>query len=490
MRVARTCRISLRLQVALGIAAGLLLVTLYGCGSLDPWGVLSQAPPSPSEPFTGDVEAGKEATAGILPAADALAGRTLSLAECIRVALEQNPRTTAAWQAARAAAARVGRAKAEYLPAIGFSVGATRGDAAELDGKDDPGVQKQYDAVFGVRYLLFDGGGRESRVEGATAELLAANFRHSTVLQDLALSVEDAYYNLLAARSLEEVAAETVKQREYQLELAQARYRVGVVARSDVLKAETEEADADLALVRAQNAVHVAKGRLARTMGLRVNADFQIAHVPEESYPRELENVELLLEEASQSRPELKTALAQIQAERAAVRLAQSRYWPAVAFDTAFGWLGRSLLPDQKQWGLGLSADLPLFTGFDRTYQLHEAEAGLGRAIAERRDLLQGIELEVWTTYWQIIESSQAVEAARRLVTSAEESARVAEGEYKNGTGTIVDLIIAQTAHTAARNELIQARLDWHTAMAGFERAVGRSLVEMRQVTLESETER
>lgn len=489
MRIACSCRVPFGLQVALGIAAAFLPLTLYGCGSLDPWGVLSQAPPSPSEPFTGDVEVGKEAAAATLPAADALAGRTLSLAECIHIALEQNPRTTAAWQAARAAAARVGRAKGEYLPAIGFSAGASRGDAAELDGKDDPGVQKQYDAVLGVRYLLFDGGGRKARVEGATADLLAANFRHSTVLQDLALSVEDAYYNLLAARSFEKVAAETVKQREYQLGLSQARYRVGVVARSDVLKAETQKADEDLALVRAQNAVHVAKGRLARTMGLRVNADFQIADVPEESYSRELENVELLLEE-SQSRPELKTALAQIQAERAAVRLAQSRYWPAVAFDTAFGWLGRSLLPDQKQWTLGLSADLPLLTGFDRTYQLHDAEAGLARAIAERRDLLQGIELEVWTTYWQIIESSQAVEAARRLVTSAEESARVAEGEYKNGTGTIVDLIIAQTAHTAARNGLIQARLHWHTAMAGFERAVGRSLVEMRQVTLESETER
>ena len=490
MRVARPYRVSFGLRVALGIAAGLLLLTLYGCGSLDPWGVLSQAPPSPSEPFTGDIKGAKEAVAGTSPAADALAGRTLSLAECIHVALEQNPRTTAAWQATRAAAAQVGRAKAEYLPAIGFSAGVTRGDAAELDGKDDPGVHKQYDAVFGVRYLLFDGGGRKGRIGGVTAELLAANFRHSTVLQDLALSVEDAYYNLLAARSFEEVAAETVRQREYQLELAQARYRVGVVARSDVLKAETEKADADLALVRAQNAVHIARGRLAGTMGLRVNADFQIADVPEESYSRELGNVELLLEEASQSRPELKAALAQIQAERAAVRLAESRYWPAVAFDTAFGWLGRSLLPDHKQWSLGLSADLPLFTGFDRMYQLHGAEAGLARAIAERQDLLRGIELEVWTTYWQIIESSQAVEAARRLVTSAEESARVAEGEYKNGTGTIVDLIVAQTARTAARNGLIQARLDWHTAMAQFERAVGRSLADMYQVALESETGR
>jgi outer membrane protein TolC len=88
------------------------------------------------------------------------------------------------------------------------------------------------------------------------------------------------------------------------------------------------------------------------------------------------------------------------------------------------------------------------------------------------------VELEVWTAYWQIIESSQAIEAASRFVASAEESARVAEGEYKNGTGSIIELIDAQTARTTARTRLIQARLGWHTAMARFERAVGRSLTQ------------
>ncbi|MFO8007341.1 MAG: TolC family protein [Candidatus Brocadiia bacterium] len=467
----------MRLRLTILSLTGLALLT--GCAGVDPWGVFERVPPSRSEPFGGEVaDADDEETAG--GSAPDLSGRTLSLPECVRIALEHNPRTAAAWQAARAAAARVGRARAEYLPAVGFSAGASRGDPVELDGKADTGTQNRYEGVFGARWLLFDGGGREARVGGAEAELLAANFRHSAVLQDLVLSVEESYYGLLAACSFREVAVETTKQREYQLELARARHRVGVVARSDVLKAETEKADADLALVRAQNAVHIAKGQLARTMGLNANAQFEVADVPEEPYGRALEAVDVLLEEAAQNRPELKTALAEVHAQRAAVRLAQSRYWPALGLDTSFGWVGRHLLPDQRQWSLGAVADLPLFTGFDRPYQVQGAEADLARAMADRQDALRGIELEVWTTYWQVIEASQAVEAARRLVASAEESARVAEGEYKNGTGAIVDLIVAQTASTAARNGLIQARLDWHTAMARFERAVGRSLAERR----------
>jgi outer membrane protein TolC len=51
------------------------------------------------------------------------------------------------------------------------------------------------------------------------------------------------------------------------------------------------------------------------------------------------------------------------------------------------------------------------------------------------------VELEVWTAYLRIIESNQAIDAASRFVASAEESARIAEGEYKNGTGSIIGLI-------------------------------------------------
>lgn len=468
----------MRLRLTILSLASLALLT--GCTGVDPWGVFERVPPSRSAPFKGDIVSteNEDAPGSLVPDPS---GRTLSLPECVHIALEHNPRTAAAWQTARVAAARVGRTRAEYLPAVGFSAGASRGDAVELDGKADTGTQNRYEGIFGARWLLFDGGGRQARVSGAEAEMLAAGFRHNTTLQDVAFDVEEAYYSLLAARSFREVAAETVRQREYQLQLARARQRVGLVGKSDVLRAETEKADADLSLVRAENATHVAKGQLARNMGLPVNTEFEIADIPEETYTRALEDLDHLLAEAAENRPELKAALARVHAESAALRAARSRYWPSVGLDAGLGWVGRHLLPDRRQWSLGASADLPLFTGFDRPYQVQGAEAELARATAERQDTLRGIELEVWTAYWEVIEASKAVEAARRLESSAEESARVAEGEYKSGVVSIVDLIVAQTAHTAARNELVRARLDRHTATARFKRAVGRSLADMRK---------
>jgi outer membrane protein TolC len=456
--------------------AGAALAAFSGCVAVDPWRELSRVPPSRSQPFEGSLADGEGDGGSIAPPAQELAGRTLSLAECIVIALEHNPRTAVSWQAARGAAARVGRAKADYLPTLGFTSSAARGDAAELDGKVDPGTQNSVDALFGVRWLLFDGGGREARVDGAAAELFAAGFQHNTVLQDVALTAEEAYYGLLAAHSFADVAMQTVKQRECQLRLAEARQRAGVVARSDVLKAQAEKAAADLELVRAKNAVQVAKGRLANAMGLRVSADFEVAEPPEVDYTRAPSAMEPLLAEAARNRPELKTALAQVQRQRAAVHSAEARYWPAFALDTGFGWLGRGFPPDTQQWSVGLGVDLPLFTGFDRSYQLQAAQADLAGAVAEREVVLEGVELEVWTAYWQTIEAGEAIEAAQRFVASAEESARVAEGEYENGTGSIIGLIDVQTTRTSAHTQLVQARLDWYTAVARFERALGQAL--------------
>jgi len=447
--------------------------SLPGCGTMDPWSEMSKTPPSRSALFGAPSAGGATSQ----PSAD-LSGRTLTLADCIRVALERNPRTAASWQTARSAAARVGQSRSAYLPTVGFIGDAARANPAALDNKADSGTQNTFDAMFGVRYLLFDGGGRDAQLMASKQDLLAANFRHNTVLQDVALTVEQAYYNLLAARQLREVAQETVKQTEYHVAVAEARHKVGVTTKSDVLQAQTEKANADLSFVRADGALRLTRGQLANVMGLHVSQTVEIAlpQLPQDIHRIELADIEQLLEEAAATRPELKTALAQVEVQRAAVKSAEARYWPSVTTSAGVGWTGRTFPPGMGQWNLGLGVDWPLFTGFDRNYQLIRSKSDLARAIAEREGLLQGVELEVWTAYQRTIEAGQAIDAASRFVASAEENARVAEGEYKNGVGFIIVLIDAQTARSTARTQLVRARLDWYTAMAQFERAIGQTL--------------
>lgn len=403
-------------------------------------------------------------------------GQVLTLAQCIEVALARNPETRESWQSARSAAAGVGQARSAYLPSADLTGGAIRGTTVNLDSQQNTGPANTFDANFGVRYLLFDGGMRSAGLQGAEAELLNANFQHNATLQDVALKVEEAYNQLLAARELERVAEQTIRQTQYHVNVALARHENGLVAKSDVLKAETEKADADLQLVRARSQVRIARGQLANAMGLKPYESFEVAELPRNPHERELTDVKRLMAEAASDRPGLRAALARVESARAKVEAGRASYWPRVTFNTDYGWRDRTFVPDRDEWSLGLGITFPLFEGFNREYTVRRAKSDLDKSVAGYEKLLRAVELEVWTAYSQLIEAGQAIQAARVLVASAEESARVTEGEYRNGTASIIEVTDAQTTRTTANVRQVLARLDWYTALARVERAIGRTL--------------
>jgi len=480
-------------------AAVLASVVICGCTHpgvdlSDPLGSMSQVRHSSSSPYVPTdaslsmvKETGKEDTllrqggletkGGIPPE---FKGKVLNLSDCIWVALEVSPETRSTWQAVRSAAARVGEEKSAYLPSADFSATAARQKqvtSQSLQSGQPAEANDLFDAAFGLSYLLFDGGQRSARVSGSLADLQAIGFQHNAALQQVALKVEQSYYALLAARGSKQVAEETAHNAEYHVKLAKARFEAGLVPPSDVLKAETERADAALGLVSARDAVRIAEGTLVSAMGLRVSTPVEIAEIPESAHSLESEDMERLLEEASRNRPELLAAVAKVQSGESGIQEARSQYWPKVTANTGYGWVDDTLLPDNDQWSIGLNLTFPLFTGFKRGYQVERAKTDTERARADYMSELRGVELEVWTAYSKLIEAAEAIQAAQVFVASAEESARLAAGEYKAGTGNIIALIDAQTALTSARNRLVQARFAWYAARAQFEKAVGRKIL-------------
>jgi outer membrane protein len=455
-------------------ALAALLALVGGCTGLDPWADYERALPSRTALFSPPEQSG-----GAPPSPD-LRGKTLGIAECIRTALERHPSTRSSWLASRSAAARVGEERGAFLPEVGFSAGASRSDTADFrDSGKSP--RNEFTGGFGLRYLLFDGGRRYARLAGAEADLIGENFRHNATLQDLAIAVEVAYGERLAAASLVRVAEDAVRQAQAHVDLAGARLRAGLAARFDVLKAETEKADADLSLVRARSGVRIAQGRLAQTMGIRVDSTFEIEDLPEDARPREREDIRRLLAEASRTRPELRAALANVEARRADVRLARSEFLPTVSIAASYGWRDTEALPDRKEWFAGIGVEVPLFSGFSSTYRVSRAESEAERASSDMDLVLRDVELEVWVAYSRLTEAGEAIGAAEKLVASAEESSRVAEGMYRAGAGSIIELADSLASRTAARTRLVQSRLDWRTALARLERAVGRTLNERRE---------
>jgi outer membrane protein len=81
--------------------------------------------------------------------------------------------------------------------------------------------------------------------------------------------------------------------------------------------------------------------------------------------------------------------------------------------------------------------------------------------------------LDVWRAYQSLRTANQSIAAAKTFVSSAEESARVALGRYKAGVGNILDTLNAQSALATARQQKIQADLNWNIARATLAQSIG-----------------
>ena len=108
----------------------------------------------------------------------------------------------------------------------------------------------------------------------------------------------------------------------------------------------------------------------------------------------------------------------------------------------------------------------PLFTGFRAQYDVRAAQAGVDIAHEEARTLQQQIDLQVWNSYYGLSTASQRVRTSRDFLASAEQAADVAQNRYRNGVGSILDVLTAEAALESARAQEIQARADWFVAVA------------------------
>ena len=127
---------------------------------------------------------------------------------------------------------------------------------------------------------------------------------------------------------------------------------------------------------------------------------------------------------------------------------------------------------------------MPLFTGYAASYGLQQAQLELGVAQTQVQSLEQQVILQVWTSYYALETATRRLATSRDLLASAEESERVALGRYKEGVGTIIDLLVAQARLADARAQEIQARADWFTALARLARDTGAAAPLDQSVTI------
>ncbi|MDP1666208.1 MAG: TolC family protein [Methylobacter sp.] len=409
-----------------------------------------------------------------------------TLVDVVDQALCSNPQTRQAWANARFQAAQVGIAKAAYLPTVTLNTSVSRsmnsaGSNLQLTTISSAGSASssqpinRFTPVVSLNYLLYNFGGREAQLESAQRTLEASNWTHDAVLQTVMFAAIQAYYQVFATQAAAEAALVSENAGNEALNAAQKRYEVGVAALADALQAKTAFAQARLNRQKTEGDARVAVGSLANALGLEADYRLNIAapFLPKPDAEQDT-RVHRLIEEAKTMRPDLAAAEATVKAAEANVKAAEAGHWPSISVISNYGYSHTSLPSDTQSWTMGMQISVPLFTGFNVTYQIRSAQEQLEVQRANYDQLEQSVSLDVWRAYQLLNTAHESFKSSEDLVASAAQSERVAMGRYKAGAGNIIDLLNAQSSHANARLQLIQAQYNWLTQKAQLAQALGR----------------
>lgn len=324
--------------------------------------------------------------------------------------------------------------------------------------------------AFAVNLPIETGGKRQRRIDlaQATVAVTQADIRRLTI--DLRSRVRSAYFALVAANRRAGLANDLRALALRARDAAQVRFQAGDVARLEVVQTELALADADNDVTAARGEIRATLAELNDLLAQPAGSDLTLADDLGRAPLPTLEQAQTLAAGANTELALLDQRLAEQKARRDLARALQT---PDVAAGAAYTFDAQPEFSHGYRFSAGLT--IPIFTRYKAAVLVEEA--ALARLTAERDATLAQINAAVAAA---IERAAAAREQVRRGETEtlprAAEVERMAQDAYVSGQTGLVALLQALQFTRDVRQRNLDALVQYQTALAELERAIGALL--------------
>lgn len=287
-----------------------------------------------------------------------------------------------------------------------------------------------------------------------------ANFQAE--LQSLMVKITEAYFNILAAEDdLTFIQAEK-EAIARELEQAQKRYEVGLIAVTDIYEAQAGFDQANANEIEAQNALDNQKEALREIIGdTEAVLDRLDDNIPlTQPEPADIETWSL---SAEANNLNIIAAFNEAEAARKTIDLQRSGHLPKLDLVASLGLSDVSssfgLRGDSQS--IGLQLNLPIYEGGavnSRTRQaVHEYEAAKQKLLSSKRSAIK----QVKDAYRGVLSNISRVNALQSGVASAENALTATQAGLDVGTRTLIDVLNEQKNLFKTKRDLARSRYDY-----------------------------
>ena len=442
----------------------------------------------------------------------------LSLDQCIRIALNDNPTVKVDSMEIK----RVDYAKKEtlgkLLPEINFSAQYTRNlalqtiyiDAGAMfgGGGTQGGSTTPTDDLpqtdIGRAAAGAGGGqgmkmGRDNSHSGgfsATIPLIMPTLWKSIKLSDnqilqnlekarankiqLVNQVKNAYYALLLAQHTKSVIEASHATAQQHATIYQKQHEIGTASEYDVLRANVAVTNLEPSILEAENYIRQLKLQLKLLMGMDVRQEFSTTETLDQ-YKSQMYGRYLSTDTSLVKNTNLKTLDLQTDYQNKAVEVQKAAWLPTLTGNASYMWTSMSNgspfmgLKFNPMSSVGLTLAFPIFTGMQRVNRIKQAEIQAREMKWQRENLERSLHVQVQSQMDNISKSIKQIESNEGGVRQAEKANDIMQKSFQIGAASFIQLRDTDDALMTARLSYYQAIYDYLVAESDLESVLGNT---------------
>lgn len=333
----------------------------------------------------------------------------------------------------------------------------------------------QHGVTGGVQALqpIFMGGqivngNKLAKVGEAVAEL-----QQKQTASEVRVAAEKYYWELATLKATKGSLAkglELLDTLQYQVGVA---VKAGIVTNNELLKVQLQYNEFAAKMVDLDNGIKLCRMVLSQYVGAPYTSPVDIDAAVPDSVPEYPLNLRIDPAEALPQTNNYQLLVEQLKAAKLEKRMEVGKNLPTVLGGA--GWYYHNILEQGHNFGaLMLAINIPISGWWGGSHAIKRKELAVKNAQIELNDLSQMLQINMQNKWDDLTAAHRKMEIAAQAITQSAENLRFNQAFYDAGTGTITDLLEAQTLNQEARDSYIAAYGSFRSAMAEYLSATGR----------------
>ena len=441
-------------------------------------------------------------------------GVTLSVDDCIELAIKNSPEIQIYEQQIKMQDYKVGQSKASYFPTVGASIGH---DYGNTDVGYRATQSKTSTARVSLNQLIYSFGKVFSQVKMQKFYKIAAEYDLQTAILNATNRVKSAYYAVLAAKANVDIQKANVQVNERQYDRTKAFFDEGLVSKIDLVNQEVYLSDSKIGLVSAENLYQNSIVNLNNAMYVVNAPEYNIENTETFNFKNNYAEINLLnvantttkedgtvepknavlttqvektdildnykftkypytldesVERAYKNRPDLLSMQATKDAVNEALKYTKKSYLPDLTGSVGYNWMNNSHYSSN---GVSLGAYLSMsnLNIMDTNLRIKESKAQLEIANQNVELVKQNIYFDVQNAYINMIQLEKNIPLLQTKVRQTLENYELADARYEVGLGNFIELQDAKENYNNAQRDYVQTIYKYNVALTDLQTAMG-----------------